>query len=123
MNKPNSQKLQTGKTGEELASTWLESKGFQILHRNWRHEHLEIDLVATKGEWLHFIEVKTRNNLMHGLPEEGVNKQKIKHLMRAGAAYQFRNPGRTKISYDIVSVLMLKGKEVEFFLIEDVYAF
>jgi putative endonuclease len=123
MNSNTNNNIQTGRTGEELAADWLESKGFHILHRNWRFEHLEIDLVAVKNGWLHFIEVKTRNTLLFGLPEEGVNKSKIKRLMRAGAAYQFRNPGRTRIQYDIVSVLMLKGKAPEFFLIEDIYAF
>lgn len=116
-------KILIGKTGEELATEWLQSKGFLILHRNWRFEHLEIDVVAFKEGWLHFIEVKTRNNLRYGLPEEGVTKTKIKNLMRAGAAYQFRNPGSTKIQYDIVSVLMLKGKKPEILFIEDIYAF
>ena len=123
MNPQSNTKQLTGRTGEELAATWLESQGFHILHRNWRFEHLEIDLVAVKNGWLHFIEVKTRHTLLFGMPEEGVNKSKIKRLMRAGAAYQFRNPGWTRIQYDIVSVLLLKGKPPELFLIEDIYAF
>ena len=50
-----------GKDGEEMAARWLENKGYEILHRNWRHSHYEIDIVAAKASFLHFVEVKARN--------------------------------------------------------------
>ncbi|MBK6991072.1 MAG: YraN family protein [Chitinophagaceae bacterium] len=48
-----------GKEGEELAAKWLSEYGYTILHANRRHSHYEIDIVATKGKFLHF-EVKAR---------------------------------------------------------------
>ena len=34
------QNHQTGKTGENAATLFLEEKGYQILERNWRHHPL-----------------------------------------------------------------------------------
>ena len=52
--------LEVGKEGEELAANWLQQNGYEILHRNWRHSHYEIDIIASKENILHIIEVKLR---------------------------------------------------------------
>ncbi len=44
-----------GADGETLAAEWLTGKGYEILHRNWRHSHYEIDIIALKNKMLHFI--------------------------------------------------------------------
>ena len=31
-----------GKEGEEMAAQWLEEKGYELLHRNWRHSYHEL---------------------------------------------------------------------------------
>ena len=36
-----------GKEGEALAAQWLVSKGYTLLHRNWRHAYHEIEIIAT----------------------------------------------------------------------------
>ncbi len=110
-----------GKQGEELAARWLEDKGYTLLHRNWRHGKLEIDIVATKGKFLYFIEVKTRNYSRYGHPEDSVTKKKFKKLQKAADEYLFRNPGNPWIQYYIVAVTIHKEKDPEFFLIEDVF--
>jgi len=53
---------QLGKTGEEIVVTMLEQKGFSILDRNYRKRYGEIDLIASKGDLLVFVEVKMRKN-------------------------------------------------------------
>jgi putative endonuclease len=112
---------ETGKEGEELAARWLKEKGYEILHRNWRHSHYEIDIVATKGTYLHFVEVKARNYSSFGYPEDSVTKKKFKHLQKAADEYLFLNPGHKWIQYDILSITLHKYKEVEYFLLEDVF--
>jgi putative endonuclease len=37
---------QLGKKGEEMAEAYLLQQGYQVLHRNWRHSHYEIDIIA-----------------------------------------------------------------------------
>ncbi len=47
-----------GKEGEERAVAYLLERGFRIIDRNFRSRFGEIDIVAMKGDVLHFVEVK-----------------------------------------------------------------
>ena len=47
-----------GTAGEDAACVLYESKGFQIVCRNYRVRRGEIDIVAQKGELVVFAEVK-----------------------------------------------------------------
>ena len=49
-----------GATGEELAARHLEARGLEIVDRNFRSRHGELDLVARDDRYLVFCEVKTR---------------------------------------------------------------
>ena len=110
-----------GADGENLADEWLKQKGYEILHRNWRHSHYEIDLIATKNNWLHIVEVKCRNASPFGYPEDSVTKKKFKHLQRAADQFLFLNPGYKWIQYNILSITLHKDREPDFFLLEDVF--
>jgi putative endonuclease len=110
-----------GKEGEELAAQWLTEKGYRVMVRNWRHSYYEIDIVAEKGKFLHFIEVKARNFSPFGFPEDSVSKSKFRHLKKAADEYLFKHPGHPWIQFDILSITLHKNKEPEYFLLEDVY--
>lgn len=112
----------TGKEGEQLAAQYLQQNGYTLLHQNWRHGHWEIDIIATKNETLHFVEVKTRRTKNFGLPEEGVHKKKLQLLMNAGSAYLQQQPQWKKVQYDVLAV-NLHQSGATYFLIEDVYLF
>lgn len=47
-----------GILGEDKACAYLKKQGFTILERNFHSKFGEIDIIAKKGEILHFIEVK-----------------------------------------------------------------
>jgi putative endonuclease len=113
--------ISLGEKGEELAAKWLLEKGFEVLHRNWRYSHYEIDIVARKGKLLHFIEVKTRNHSRVGFPEDGVRKKKFRNLKRAADQYLHLNPGNKWIEFNILAITFFKDREAEYFLFEDVY--
>ncbi|MBC7874765.1 MAG: YraN family protein [Ferruginibacter sp.] len=110
-----------GTGGENLAATWLIEKGYEILHRNWRYSHYEVDIIAVKDNFLHFIEVKTRNFSPFGYPEDSVRKKKFKNLQRAADQYIFMHPGYKWIQYDILAVTLFPDKGPEYFLIADVF--
>lgn len=76
-----------GAWGEEIASQYLEAKGYKILARNWRTQEGELDLVAQDGETVVFIEVKTRTTKDFGWPEESVTATKRRRLQRSAMAY------------------------------------
>lgn len=112
---------ETGKDGEELAENFLKEKGFEILHRNWRHSHFEIDIIAIKNNLLHIIEVKSRNSWQRVYPEENVTKRKFKCLLNAADEYLYQHPEYRHVQFNILSVILYKHRDPEFFLIEDVY--
>ncbi len=111
----------TGILGETLAVEYFFNQGYKILHRNWRHAHWEVDIIAEKEPVLHFIEVKTRRTKRFGLPEDNVNKKKMQNLVSAAEAFLYQFPHWKRIQFDILSITMLHNEPVEYFLIEDVY--
>ena len=110
-----------GKEGEQMAVNWLQEKGYEILHRNWRHSHYEIDIVAKKDERLHIVEVKARYGIKYGHPEDSVTKKKFRHLQKATDEFLFLNPGYKWIQYDILAITLHKYEATEYFLLEDVF--
>jgi len=112
---------QTGRIGENLAASFLNEKGFHILHRNWRHKHWEVDIIASRLGVLHFVEVKTRRSLRFGFPEENVSKHKIQYLINAAEKYIYENSKWERIQCDVLSILILPNCSPNFFFIEDIY--
>ena len=51
-----------GKWGEQVVADYLVAGGYDIVERNWRLNHLEIDIIATKGDEIAFVEVKSRSD-------------------------------------------------------------
>lgn len=112
---------ETGKKGELLAAAWLKENGYDIHFINWRHSYYEIDIIASRNKVLHIVEVKTRNSTRFGHPEEDVSKKKFARLLNAGEEFLYQNPQWKTVQYDVLSITALKGKPVEYFLIQDVY--
>jgi len=110
-----------GKKGEELAVAWLIQRGYELLFQNWRHSHLELDIIASKEEVLHFIEVKSRTNQKFGYPEESVSDQKMQHLLDAAEEFVYQHPQWNHIQFDILSICLDKLGKAEYYLIEDIY--
>ena len=115
-----SQHLELGQAGEELAAAWLAQRGYTLLHRNWRHGRQEIDIIAEKGKFLHFIEVKTLRHNSLGHPEDSVTKKKFRHLKRAADEYLHQHPGHKWIRYDVLAITVYPDRE-EYYLLEDVF--
>jgi putative endonuclease len=111
---------ETGAWGEKLAVDYLTGNNFTIVDQNWRYSHWEIDVIASRNEILHFIEVKTRRSLKFGYPEEAVTKTKMEYLIKATEEYLYQHPVWERIQIDILSILLEKNKSPEFFFIEDV---
>ena len=89
------------------AKTWQLNiwfaNGYQILERNWRFGKLEIDIIASKGNLLCIVEVKTRTgDYYFGEPEEGVTKAKERFLATAADHYIIQKNLDVEVRYDIV---------------------
>ena len=94
-----------GKLGEDAAAKFLESKGYEIVARNFRISTAEIDIIARVGETLIFAEVKARSNLRHGLPAEAVNLRKQKKIISAAGVFlQDENFSDCACRFDVIEV-------------------
>ncbi|MDB5210446.1 MAG: YraN family protein [Sediminibacterium sp.] len=110
-----------GNKGEELAAAHLEKNGYTILERNWRFRHWEVDIIASKGRFLHFIEVKTRHSLRFGRPEESITRDKMNNLRNIAEEYQYQNPDWKYVQFDVLAITVIDDVVREVFMIEDVY--
>ncbi len=84
-------KAQLGKRGEDLAAKYLSDGGMEILARNFRAGHGEIDIIAKDGNSLVFIEVKSNMSQAFGPPETWVNRRKQENLIRVAEAWLEEN--------------------------------
>jgi len=109
-----------GKSGEEIAYDFLIKKGFKILEKNWRHNKDEVDIIATKEEYLVIVEVKTRSTFYFGEPQIFVNKKKQGFMIRAANAYILKNNIDNETRFDIISIVQ-SGDRVSIRHIEDAF--
>ena len=100
-----SNNIEKGTLGEEIAMAHLLKKGYKILKKNWRHQHLEIDIIASINSTLVIIEVKLRANDFFGNPEEFVTKSKQKKLIKAADFYIKENNVTWETRFDIISII------------------
>ena len=109
MNVLNTSKL--GELGEQMACDFLETRGHQILDRNWRGGHLEIDIVSEAADGLHFVEVKARKTPVTTSIDDQVNSIKQKRISAAALKYMNnKNLAGREVFFDVVSVLF-NGQE------------
>jgi putative endonuclease len=95
-----------GQYGERLAARYLGDRGMQVLERNWRCEHGEIDLVALDGDCLVVCEVKTRRSTAFGEPVEAVTWRKAARLRRLASAWLAAHDVRPAgVRIDVIGIL------------------
>lgn len=114
--------LVLGAHGEELAAQHLAGQGIEIVERNWRSRSGEIDLVATEGDYLVFVEVKTRSGLGYGSPADAVTvaKQRRIRLLAIEWLGASRRPW-AKVRFDVVAVLLERGRQPRIDHIRDAF--
>jgi putative endonuclease len=92
------EKIALGAQGEQLAADFLESSGYQIIDRNKQIGHSDIDIVTKKDGVLVFVEVRTKSNNDHGMPEETLNTHKLRQMKQTAqrylGIYRYKGPAR-----------------------------
>ncbi len=103
-----------GKKGEDIACSMLTDMGHMILERNWRSGHLEIDIISYDPSGIHFIEVKTRSMSIQAPPQENVNIQKQRRIVKAAQSFLRRKKelpyGNHEYHFDVVAVTFEGGE-------------
>lgn len=93
-----------GVKGENFACEYLRKLGYEVLERNWHSRYGEIDIIARHGEYIVFVEVKTRqyNSAISGI--EAVNFRKQKKIVMTSAMYLLDFHEDLQPRYDIIEV-------------------
>lgn len=136
-----SQKI--GEIGENISVKFLMKQGFSIIERNYTKKWGEIDIVATKEDKLHFIEVKSVScitlpkNVSHETnntkfprksndnyrPEDNMHPWKLKRLYRTIQSYLLSNRELEALDWQIdliVVYLDLENKKAKVKVIHNI---
>lgn len=111
--------LETGLRGERAAAELLRERGYSILAQNWRQGHDELDLVASDGEVLHIVEVKTRREGSLTPPEAAATRRKFRALTRAAGCYLRATGWTGEVQFDVASVVVSADGSTRVELIEN----
>ncbi|MCD8108024.1 MAG: YraN family protein [Oscillospiraceae bacterium] len=103
-----------GNIGEDYTAKFLEKNGCEILSRNYTIKGGEIDIIAKKGDIIHFVEVKTRKPNPVESGEEAVNRAKIAHIIKTARFYIRRNRIDCSCVFDVAVVELTETKVTGF---------
>lgn len=95
-----------GRMGEELAEKYLVEHGFNIVRRDWKLGHNDIDLIAWDGNELVFIEIKTRGSNERAEPEDWVDQEKQRAYVRLANYYVTKNNIEEEVRFDIIGIVL-----------------
>lgn len=114
-----------GRRGERAVERRLADLGWQILDRNWRAGHAEVDLVVRRGGVVAFVEVKTRSYGGAGDPLEALTPRKRREIQRA-AAHWIRERGWEigkvdAFRFDAAAVTLVAGRNPDIRYLSDAW--
>jgi putative endonuclease len=111
-------RLRIGRLAEDLVAARLQGAGWEILERNARSRHGELDIIARDRRTLVFVEVKAgRQGSAYG-PERPVlsvgprKQQRIRRLAAAWMAEHRDVPRYEQIRFDAVGVILDRTSRV-----------
>lgn len=99
---------QAGRRAETAAALWLQLKSYRILARRTRMPACEIDLVARKGRFVVFVEVKARRT--RALALEAVTLQVRTRLEEAANQWVSRRRGMQDLLWRFDAMLLAPGR-------------
>ncbi len=102
-----------GTKGEQKAVLFLQKKAFVILETNWRYKKNEIDIIATKDEYIVVVEVKTRStDYFDDIINVVSNKQK-RFLIDSINSYIDEKNINLEVRFDIIFIVGDKTEHIE----------
>lgn len=103
-------KKEIGIKGETKVANYLKLRLYKILQRNYNTRYGEIDIIASNGNYLCFVEVRTRTDYRYESPAETVDKYKQSRIIKSAYSYLKRNPTELMPRFDVAEVFHNNGK-------------
>ena len=94
-----------GARAEDAACAFLRDRGYEILARNLRLGHGELDIVARRDGVTAFVEVKYRRDGRFGTPAEAVTPQKRERYRMIAKSFCAKMRREVPVRFDVASVL------------------
>ncbi len=110
-----------GAYGEQIAARHLRKNGYKIKSANYKTNVGEIDIIAEKGGYICFVEVKTRTEGAMLPPSSAVGFHKEKNIEGSAAIYMKRYDVKLKPRYDIIEIIVKDKSVVSFNHIENAF--
>lgn len=98
-----------GRWGEDLAAEFLKKKGWRIVGRNYSCRMGEIDIIAQKGRFIVFAEVKLRKSDRFAKAMEYVTGAKQRRIITAAELWLQTNPTKAQPRFDVIEVYAPEG--------------
>lgn len=108
------EKKERGDWGEDRAVHYLRLHGYKILGRNFCCRQGEIDIIAKKGEFVAFVEVKQRKNADFGQAREFVTVSKQRRVIAAAEFWLLKTRCELQPRFDVIEVYAPNGTKTLF---------
>lgn len=95
-----------GVWGEIFTARYLRDNGYRIITGNFRTRLGEIDLIAQKGGYICFVEVKTRGENSIGEAKEAVDFPKREKLTATAQIFNKVYPTKKQPRFDVCEVYL-----------------
>ena len=100
-----------GRFGEDTAAEYLRKNGYRILCRNFRTRLGEIDVIASKGKYMVFAEVKLRKDASFAEAREFVTRSKQRKIMATAQLWLQRHANALQPRFDVIEVYAPQGAD------------
>ena len=107
-------RTELGAWGEERAARYLRLHGYRIVERNFRCRQGEIDIIARRGGFIVFAEVKLRKNADFGEAREFVTWTKQRRVISAAEMWLVKNGCALQPRFDVIEIYAPKGTDTAF---------
>ena len=100
-----------GRWGEAQVAEYLHKKGYRLIASGYRCRMGEIDLIARKGQFLVFVEVKLRRDAKFATAREQVTTAKQRKILVTAEHFLSQHPemGEYHCRFDVAEVYAPEG--------------
>ena len=99
-----------GSWGEERAARYLRLRGYKILARNYSRRGGEIDIIASRGGYVAFVEVKLRKNAAFAEAREFVTHAKQQRIIYTAQLWLAETECELQPRFDVIEIYAPDGE-------------